>query len=106
MRVVVMEDYQRAVERLDAFGLLDGHDVVVHFSRPESVAERAAQIGDAEALVLIRERTPVDARPCLSISSCLASLVRAIVPPYVDVSAVSARREGRHGRPREGQARS
>src|SRR6478736_2473097 len=61
MRVVVMEDYQRAVERLDAFGLLEGHDVVVQSVRPETVAERAAQIGDAEAIVLIRERTPIDA---------------------------------------------
>ena len=32
----------------------------MHSERPASLAERAAQIGDAEALVLIRERTPVD----------------------------------------------
>src|SRR6478736_3136179 len=62
MRVVVMEDYQRAVERLDAFALLAGHDVVVHSERAETSAARAAQIGDAEAVVLIRERTPVDER--------------------------------------------
>jgi DNA-binding GntR family transcriptional regulator len=48
MRVVVMEDYQRAIERLEAFALLEGHDVVVQSSRPETAAERAAQIGDAE----------------------------------------------------------
>src|SRR3954453_10225794 len=52
------------------------------------------------------EPVSVDARPCLSISYCLTSLVRAMVPPYVDVSAVSAWREGRHGQPREGQAGS
>ena len=34
MRVVVMEDYQRAVERLDAFALLAEHEVVVHSERP------------------------------------------------------------------------
>ena len=61
MRVVVMEDYQQAVERLRCFAALSGHDIVVHAERPTTVAERAAQIGDAEALVLIRERTPVDA---------------------------------------------
>ena len=55
-----MEDYQRAVERLDCFALAAAHDVVVHSERPPGLAERAAQIGDAEALVLIRERTPVD----------------------------------------------
>ena len=57
----MMEDYQRAVERLDAFTQLEGHDVVVQSSRPATVAERAAQIGDAGAIVLIRERTPIDA---------------------------------------------
>jgi D-3-phosphoglycerate dehydrogenase / 2-oxoglutarate reductase len=60
MRVVVMEDYQQAVERLDCFGLLAGHDVVVHAERADTTEARAAQIGDAQAIVLIRERTPVD----------------------------------------------
>ena len=65
MRVVVMEDYQRAVERLACFSRLAGHEVSVQPARPADVAERAAQIGDAEALVLIRERTAIDgpARP-------------------------------------------
>ncbi len=61
MRVVVMEDYQRVVERLRCFATAARHEIVVHAVRPTTVAERAAQIGDAEALVLIRERTPVDA---------------------------------------------
>src|SRR5262245_47992037 len=60
MRVVVLEDYQRAVEGLDCFSLLDAHDVVVHSDRPETPEARAAQIDGAEAVVLIRERTPID----------------------------------------------
>ncbi len=55
-----MEDYQRAVERLDCFSRMAGHEVVVHAERPADVRARAAQIGSAEALVLIRERTPID----------------------------------------------
>jgi D-3-phosphoglycerate dehydrogenase len=60
VRVVVMEDYQRAVTRLRCLAAVTRHDIVVHAERPRTVAERAAQIGDAEALVLIRERTPID----------------------------------------------
>jgi D-3-phosphoglycerate dehydrogenase len=60
VRVIVMEDYQRAVPRLRCFAAVTGHDIVVHSARPLTVAERAAQIGDAQALVLIRERTPID----------------------------------------------
>lgn len=61
MRVVVIEDYQRAVERLACLKRASQHEVVVRSVRPADLAARAAQIGDAEALVLIRERTPVDA---------------------------------------------
>jgi len=91
MRVVVMEDYQRAVERLDCFALLDGHDVVVHSERAETPEERGAQIGDAEAIVLIRERTPIDEK-LLS----LLPHVRLICQtgrgmPHVDVDACTRR---------------
>jgi len=61
MRVVIPEDYQRVVQSLDCFQLLDGFDVQVyhdHASDPEVLAERFA---DADALVLTRERTRIDA---------------------------------------------
>ena len=60
MRVVVMEDYQGIVEWLPCFGRVSGHEIVVHSRRPLDAAERAGQIGEAEAVILIRERTPVD----------------------------------------------
>jgi D-3-phosphoglycerate dehydrogenase len=60
MRVVVMEDYQRAVERLQCFARASDHQVIVRSVRPTDLADRAAQIGTAEALVLIRERTRID----------------------------------------------
>ena len=91
MRVVVMEDYQRAVGRLDAFGLLDGHEVVVQSVRPETVAERAAQIGDAEALVLIRERTPIDA-PLLALLPSLRLICQTgRGMPHIDLEACTRR---------------
>ncbi len=55
-----MEDYGGIVAQLQALALLETHDVTVQRTRPLGVEERAEQIGDAEALVLIRERTPVD----------------------------------------------
>jgi D-3-phosphoglycerate dehydrogenase len=91
VRVVVMEDYQRAVERLDAFALLEGHEVVVRSARPETVAERAAQIGDAEALVLIRERTPVDA-PLLALLPDLRLICQTgRGMPHIDVEECTRR---------------
>ena len=90
-----MEDYQRAVERLDAFALLHGHDVVVQSARPETVAERAAQIGDAEAIVLIRERTPIDA-PLLALLPDLRLICQTgRGMPHIDVDGVHAPRNRR-----------
>jgi D-3-phosphoglycerate dehydrogenase len=86
-----MEDYQRAVERLDAFALLEGHDVVVHSERPQTLAERAAQIGDAEAVVLIRERTPIDA-PLLALLPNLRLICQTgRGMPHIDVDECTRR---------------
>ncbi len=91
MRIVVMEDYQRAVERLDAFSLLGGHDVVVQSVRPATVAERAAQVGNADALVLIRERTPIDA-PLLELLPNLRLICQTgRGMPHIDLEACTYR---------------
>ena len=91
MRVVVMEDYQRAVEGLDAFRLLDGHVVVVHSARPHDLDERAAQIGDAEALVLIRERTPVDEALLARLPSLRLICQTGRGIPHLDLDACTRR---------------
>lgn len=60
MRIAILDDYQNAVESLECFTLLQGHDVRIFRDlapAPEVLAERLA---DREALVLIRERTPID----------------------------------------------
>lgn len=91
MRVVVMEDYQRAVERLRCYSAVTVHDIVVHGRRPTSVAERAAQIGDAEALVLIRERTPIDATLLELLPRLRLICQTGRGTPHIDVAACTAR---------------
>ena len=70
MRIAVLDDYQDAVRGLDSFALLAGHDVTVL----PGPLDDPARIADAEALVLIRERTRVtrellDALPALRVIS-------------------------------------
>lgn len=61
MRIVIPEDYQQAVRGLECFARLQGHEVVV-LDRPlHGLEENAAALAGAEALVLIRERTRIDA---------------------------------------------
>jgi D-3-phosphoglycerate dehydrogenase len=60
MKVAILDDYQDAVKDLDCFGVLAEHEVTVLNTEPESQSELISQIIDAEALVLIRERTVID----------------------------------------------
>ena len=61
MRIVIPDDYQDAVRHLDAFERLAGHDVTVFHDTVSDLDALAERFRDAEALVLIRERTPITA---------------------------------------------
>ena len=85
-RIVIPDDYQDVVRSLDAFVLLDGHDVVVLTGPP-----RDEDLAEVEALVLIRERTRVDAAildraPLLRVISQTGRST-----PHVDHDACAAR---------------
>jgi D-3-phosphoglycerate dehydrogenase len=61
MRIVISDDYQDAVRSLACFGRMAGHEVKIFNDTVKGVDALAARFADAEALVLIRERTRVDA---------------------------------------------
>jgi len=60
MHIVIPDDYQDAVRRLDCFAKLRGHDVTVFNDTVKDMAALEQRFGDADALVLIRERTAID----------------------------------------------
>ncbi|MDR5905248.1 D-2-hydroxyacid dehydrogenase family protein [Franzmannia qiaohouensis] len=57
MKIVIPDDYQDVVRTLDAFGKLEGHEVTIHHDTLTNIDALAERFKDAEALVLIRERT-------------------------------------------------
>ncbi|EHA16275.1 D-2-hydroxyacid dehydrogenase family protein [Halomonas sp. HAL1] len=61
MKIVIPDDYQDCVRSLDAFKQLEGHDVTVYHDTLTNLDALSARFQDAEALVLIRERTPITA---------------------------------------------
>ncbi|PMR67432.1 D-2-hydroxyacid dehydrogenase family protein [Halomonas heilongjiangensis] len=61
MKIVIPDDYQDCVRTLDAFGKLAGHEVTVFNDTVTDLDALAERFQDAEALVLIRERTPITA---------------------------------------------
>lgn len=60
MKIAILEDYQDAVRQLPCFALLDGHEVDV-FTDPMNEDELAQRLAEHEAVVLIRERTHINA---------------------------------------------
>ncbi|WP_085317303.1 D-2-hydroxyacid dehydrogenase family protein [Derxia lacustris] len=61
MNIAVLDDYQDAVRHLDCFKRLDGHTVKIFTNTVKGVGQLSVRLRDAEALVLIRERTRLNA---------------------------------------------
>lgn len=61
MRIVISDDYQDAVRRLDCFARLAGFDVEIHNDTVTGVDALAQRFAQADAIVLIRARTAITA---------------------------------------------
>lgn len=59
MRIVIPDDYQDAVRGLTSFAKLAAHDVTIYNDTVKEVDALAERFRDADALVLIRERTAI-----------------------------------------------
>jgi len=59
LKIAILDDYQDAVRKLDAFSLLADHTVSVYNNSVRGVGQLASRLSDNEALVLIRERTRI-----------------------------------------------
>lgn len=59
MRVIIPDDYQDAVRHLDCFSRLAGHEVTIFNDTVKEIDALVERFRDAEALVLIRERTAI-----------------------------------------------
>ena len=56
MKIVIPDDYQDIIGRLQCFALLQGHDVIRYRTPARDEGELAERLGDAEVAVAIRER--------------------------------------------------
>ncbi|MBT9463863.1 D-2-hydroxyacid dehydrogenase family protein [Hydrogenophaga sp.] len=91
MRIVIPDDHQDCVRLLDCFGKLAGHDVRVFNDTVKGTDALAERFADAEAIVLTRERTRIDAAlldrlPRLRLISQTGKLAG-----HVDLDACTAR---------------
>jgi len=88
MKIAILDDYQDAVRTLDCFAKLQGHEVTVWNDHTKDVDVLAERLKDTEALVMIRERTPIRA-PLIARLPKLKLLSHHSVYPHVDVDALT-----------------
>jgi D-3-phosphoglycerate dehydrogenase / 2-oxoglutarate reductase len=84
MKISILDDYHDTLRTLECFGKLSGHDVTIWNDHVQDVDALADRLKDAEALVLIRERTKIRA-PLLQRLARLRLISQRSVYPHIDV---------------------
>ena len=91
MKIAILDDYQDAVRKLECFGLLAGHDVKLFNNTVRGAGQLAVRIGDAEALVLIRERTRITKDLLVKLPKLRVISQTGKAGPHIDLAACTAR---------------
>ena len=86
MKVAILDDTFDTLRTLDCFSRLAGHEVSVWNDHVQDTDALAARLADAEALVLIRERTQIRA-PLLERLPKLRLISQRSVYPHIDIDA-------------------
>ncbi|MDE3194205.1 MAG: D-2-hydroxyacid dehydrogenase family protein [Chloroflexota bacterium] len=86
MKVAILDDYFDTVRSLDAFSRMRGHEVTAWTDHIQDTDVLAERLRDADALVLIRERTQIRA-PLLERLPRLKLISQRSVYPHIDVEA-------------------
>lgn len=90
MNIAILDDYQDTIRTLICFKKVAGHQVTVWNDHTKDVDVLAERLKDAEALALLRERTPIRA-PLLGRLDKLRLISQVGVVPHIDVDACTRR---------------
>ena len=90
MKISILDDYFDTVRTLACFHKLKGHEVTVWNDHVQDTEALAARLKDAECLVLIRERTKIQA-DLLERLPRLKLISQRSVYPHIDVEACTRR---------------
>ena len=86
MKISILDDYFDTVRTLECFSRLAGHDVTIWNDHVQDVELLAERLRDAEALVLIRERTQIR-EALLERLPKLRLISQRSVYPHIDIAA-------------------
>src|SRR5580692_11435558 len=86
MKISILDDYFDTLRTLECFAKLAPFEVAIWNDHVDDVDVLAARLRDAEAIVLIRERTAIGA-PLLARLPRLKLISQRSVYPHIDVAA-------------------
>jgi D-3-phosphoglycerate dehydrogenase len=90
MNITILDDLLDSIRHLDAYRKLSGHHVRIWNDHTKDVDQLAERLKDTEALVLIRERTPIRA-PLIERLPKLRLISQRSVYPHIDIDACTKR---------------
>jgi D-3-phosphoglycerate dehydrogenase len=90
MNIAILDDYQDTIRTLACFSKVAGHHVSIWNDHTKDIETLAGRLKDAEALALIRERTPIQA-PLLERLPKLRIISQVGVYPHIDAAACTRR---------------
>src|SRR5215469_2517651 len=90
MKITILDDYFDTIRTLPCFHKLAGHEVVIWNDHVQDTDALAARLKDTECLVLIRERTKIQA-DLLERLPRLKLISQRSVYPHIDIDACTRR---------------
>ena len=90
MNIAILDDYFDTVRTLPSFAKLKGHDVVIWNDHVQDTDALATRLHDSDCLVLIRERTKIQA-DLLERLPRLKLISQRSVYPHIDIDACTRR---------------
>lgn len=90
MNIAILDDYQNTTRSLNCFDKLKAHQVTVWNDHTKDIDVLAERLKHTEALVLIRERTPIPAALVSRLPRLKLVSLRGVYP-HVDIKACAAR---------------
>src|SRR5215468_8749138 len=90
MKISILDDYFDTLRNLASFQKLKGHEVVIWNDHVQDTDALAARLQDTECLVLIRERTKIQA-DLLERLPRLKLISQRSVYPHIDIDACTRR---------------
>ena len=86
MKITILDDYFDTIRTLACFRMLDGHEVEIWNDHVQDDSVLAARLANTDILVLIRERTKIQA-PLLERLPKLRLISQRSVYPHIDIEA-------------------